>query len=351
MAVSFYYFSGTGYSRWLVATAVQKIKEKGGVIKNCIDMATSELPSEEPEDAVGLMYREALSDLVVVVPVYFGGLPPLAVKQMEKMPYVAGRKVALWIVSAGYPAYAPFQAISILKDRGYVVSDIQKFRMPDTFLPLKLSQEEWQKTSQKLTCAEKQVEYGLINLSREEPVQLKKSFWIWLAMILYYLMFFIGRHCLGFSYVATDKCQKCGWCVHNCPKGCISVRNNFPMWKKGCTMCFRCVNGCPYQAVDISWMSFVFGMLGMLICTGIFVLSFSFLGSAFISIFSLVMLLFGYFIGALLFQCVYPKIGGYSKTCIMSTKKRVVIPEKDLPFLLKNDMMPLNNERKTEWKP
>lgn len=348
MSVSFYYFSGTGYTKWLVATAVQKIKANGGVIKTCLDMATSELPNEEPDGAVGLMQREALSDLVVVVPVYFGGLPALAVKQMEKMPYVAARKVALWVVSAGYPAYAPSQAVSILKDRGYVVSDIQNFRMPDTFLPLKLSQEEWPRVSQKLQQAEKQIDYGLINLPKEEPVQIKKGFWVFLAMIFYYIMFFAGRHCLGMSLVATDKCEKCRWCVRNCPKGCISMKRGLPEWNVGCTMCFRCVNGCPYQAVDISWLSFVFGLLSAVICSGVLGVSFAFLGSAAMSLFSLLALPLGYFIGAWLFQFIYPKIKNYSKTCLLSSKKRVIVPEKDLLSLLKNDMMPPNNERNVE---
>ena len=126
------------------------------------------------------------------------------------------------------------------------------------------------------------------------------------------------------------------------------MKRGLPEWNVGCTMCFRCVNGCPYQAVDISWLSFVFGLLSAVICSGVLGVSFAFLGSAAMSLFSLLALPLGYFIGAWLFQFIYPKIKNYSKTCLLSSKKRVIVPEKDLLSLLKNDMMPPNNERNVE---
>jgi hypothetical protein len=100
--------------------------------------------------------------------------------------------------------------------------------------------------------------------------------------------------------------------------------------------------------VDISWISFVFGILGAIVCSGILGVSFSFLGSAAMSLFSVLALPLGYFIGAWIFQLIYPKIGHYSKTCLLTQKKRVSVPEKDLLSLLKNDMMPSNDERNME---
>ena len=343
MSVCFYYFSGTGYTKWLVGTAIEQIKKAGGKIKGCYDMATEELPAEEPEGAVGLMQREALSDLVVVIPVYFWGLPAKAVKQMNKMPYVAGRKVALWVTSAGYPAYAPYQAVGILKDRGYVVSDIQRFKMPDTFLPLASSQEKGFKITQKLAQAQQQVEAALPLLSKTEPVVEKKSLLSCLTIPGYYVMYFTLRHCLGFSFMATERCNRCRWCVRNCPVGCISMKHSAPEWSVGCTMCFRCVNGCPVQAIEMSWLSFVFGLAGAFFSWGLLYFSLAFLGSAFLSLLTVAVLPFGYLAGVLGFQKAVPFLLSRLKlerTYLLTSKKRVQAPQKDLPSLLKEDMMP-----------
>ena len=81
----------------------------------------------------------------------------------------------------------------------------------------------------------------------------------------------------------------------------------------------------------MSWLSFVFGLLGAVICSAVLGVCFAFLGTFAMSVFSVLALPLGYFVGAWAFQIIYPRIGNYSKLCLLTRKKRAVVPEKDLP--------------------
>jgi len=50
----------------------------------------------------------------------------------------------------------------------------------------------------------------------------------------------------------NDSCTGCGWCRSNCPRGNITIEDSKPVWGKDCVNCFRCIYGCPAQAISTS---------------------------------------------------------------------------------------------------
>ncbi|MGI6120571.1 MAG: 4Fe-4S binding protein [Desulfosporosinus sp.] len=44
-------------------------------------------------------------------------------------------------------------------------------------------------------------------------------------------------------------CLGCGWCSAHCPVNNIEILDNKPIFKDRCIMCFRCVYGCPANAI------------------------------------------------------------------------------------------------------
>ena len=48
------------------------------------------------------------------------------------------------------------------------------------------------------------------------------------------------------------KCTKCGWCVAECPTKSI-VLDPVPTFAKTCYRCYRCMTGCPEDALSVKW--------------------------------------------------------------------------------------------------
>ena len=49
-----------------------------------------------------------------------------------------------------------------------------------------------------------------------------------------------------------DKCNECNWCVAECPTDSIRLDPK-PVISKTCYRCYRCLNGCPEDALSVKW--------------------------------------------------------------------------------------------------
>lgn len=47
------------------------------------------------------------------------------------------------------------------------------------------------------------------------------------------------------------KCVGCGVCVKLCPMKNLSISHNIAKAEENCTMCYRCINKCPQQAITL----------------------------------------------------------------------------------------------------
>ncbi len=60
-----------------------------------------------------------------------------------------------------------------------------------------------------------------------------------------------------------DKCTECGWCVAECPTNSMSLAPA-PVLAETCFRCYRCMTGCPEDALEVSW-----GISNFLVCLSI----------------------------------------------------------------------------------
>ncbi|WP_394926828.1 EFR1 family ferrodoxin, partial [uncultured Robinsoniella sp.] len=51
--------------------------------------------------------------------------------------------------------------------------------------------------------------------------------------------------------INTVKCIGCGKCEKLCPLGNITLQNGTAISGNTCTMCYRCINQCPKQAITL----------------------------------------------------------------------------------------------------
>ena len=49
------------------------------------------------------------------------------------------------------------------------------------------------------------------------------------------------------------RCDRCEWCVHECPTGSIRLKPT-PRIGKACIRCYRCLTGCPQRVLAVNWV-------------------------------------------------------------------------------------------------
>jgi Pyruvate/2-oxoacid:ferredoxin oxidoreductase delta subunit len=59
-----------------------------------------------------------------------------------------------------------------------------------------------------------------------------------------------GRFFLSKTFIANNKCNKCGICIKECPTSSIIMVRDRPYWKLTCESCMRCLNHCPQRAIE-----------------------------------------------------------------------------------------------------
>jgi flavodoxin/ferredoxin len=52
--------------------------------------------------------------------------------------------------------------------------------------------------------------------------------------------------------IHIEKCTECGWCAAECPTNSIRL-NPKPEISKNCFRCYRCLTGCPEEALSVTW--------------------------------------------------------------------------------------------------
>lgn len=65
-----------------------------------------------------------------------------------------------------------------------------------------------------------------------------------------------GEGLFGRSIRACDSCNGCGLCSHSCPMANITMVNSRPVYGNNCTLCLRCIYGCPKKALKPALGSF-----------------------------------------------------------------------------------------------
>lgn len=314
MKVGIYYFSGSGYSRWVVSKAQEKLAKEGHNVLFCRDI---QQPVKDVETSTN-------ADLFIF-PVYYFGLPANVISFLKVMPVVAAKPAFLWTVDGGMSGMARRLGRFWLKDRGYEVISTREVVMPDTFLGLKSSPVSSEEREAILTRADEKIDENIKDFENPPKKVPVEPFWFSiLGGFIYYLYLYCLKDALAYCFVATSKCTKCGLCAKDCPMHCIQMKEDFPVWKKGCVSCFRCVNRCPASAVDFSAVGLLFGVTGafcgfLLIFLPVLPLLFGLIG-----------LFLGFYLGTFLFQKVYRHLP--EKGLLFENKKRIVVDfkEKDL---------------------
>ncbi len=315
MRFGIYYFSGCGNTSWVAQRTIEALERRGHEVAFCHNLETA-LPMDLPKTDIDMFLS----------PIYYAGVPSLVVEKLKLMPITGNKKAVFWTVAGQFSGIGRRFGSFLLKDRGYNVMTTLLIRMPDTYLPLSISQVSEEQKQLIFQKAIDQIDMGLNEIDHNTTSPGEKKRTAILSALLYFPYLYYLRYVLSYCFVSTSKCIHCGKCERDCPCQTIRIFKDRPSWHKNCTGCFRCVNTCPVSAIDISWIGIGFGVFGAVCCWLLATVCFSFLGSVLSFLLEWGAFFAGFWLGTWIFQKIYLYLP-IEKYLMMKGKKRIFVAD------------------------
>lgn len=100
---------------------------------------------------------------------------------------------------------------------------------------------------------EQKIYRAICNLKDGKPPQEGLGIWYHLAGLFGQRLYFFYKTKKYTDKLKIDpaKCIGCGLCETLCPMQNLTVKNGISHSKNRCTMCYRCINKCPKQAITL----------------------------------------------------------------------------------------------------
>ncbi len=235
MNVLIAYFSGTGGTA-LAAKRLAEALEKRGASAELREIRYDAEAADSGEDYFVLMF-----------PVHAFNAPLPVYRWLGSLGRAAGTPAAVISVSGGgeiSPNTASRRSsIKRLKKKGYAVIYEESLVMPSNVLEktpesaaikllLMLPKKAAGIAEDIIALRKKALKAKMIDRAMSRVCEMEKT----------------GAKMFGKHLVAGIECNNCGWCGQSCPAGNIKLGEK-PAFGKNCSMCLKCVYGCPKKAI------------------------------------------------------------------------------------------------------
>ncbi|HOC58787.1 MAG TPA: EFR1 family ferrodoxin [Smithellaceae bacterium] len=235
MTTNIFYYTGTGNALWTARKIAQRLPDSQltSICRVRMQNPAFDAPT------IGLVF-----------PVHIWGVPPPVVDFIEHGKFDSQAYIFAVAVNAGQVAATLLQLEKLLLSRRLRLSSGFSLDLPSNYIPWggAITQEKQQK---KFAAALHKMErIGQVVQNRQELLPDKGPFW---QNILFTWIYRMSRpHVAGMdkSFLADEKCNKCGICEKICPAENIRIIQGKPTWQHACEQCFACIQWCPQEAIQ-----------------------------------------------------------------------------------------------------
>ena len=236
--VTIAYFSGTGGTEYAANCFAEQFSDKNIEVTK-INIAQDR---RKPDNKTDL--------LIILAPVYAFRLASIMERWTKMLPDIKKTTYAAIISVSGGGEVSPNTACRlfckrILKAKGYRVMYEKMLVMPSNFaiqVEESMNMELLHVLPQRIHRIVEDLLQG--KRRRTEPYRLDK----FLAMIG--RAEHLGAVFFGCTIHASNKCNRCGTCVRNCPVKNIRMKNGRPKFTFHCIWCMKCIYACPCEALS-----------------------------------------------------------------------------------------------------
>jgi len=188
----------------------------------------------------------------IVFPMYYGGIPGIVQRFIEKLSPVRGKYV--FAITSGKDENSPLGVMirtkKLLREQGLELSGGFYVRMVSNFIPMfdALPHDE-----QKRRFAEAEVTIARISKAiADGKKRIEKNSFLknWLMTTIIHPLLAAGIPKADRNFWVDEKCNGCGTCRKVCPVGNIELANGKPVWQHHCELCLGCLQWCPQEAIQ-----------------------------------------------------------------------------------------------------
>ena len=124
-------------------------------------------------------------------------------------------------------------------------------KMPDSIADEKVLKRSREENTRLVDAAGIKIQNAVIDLKKGTPPQEGLGFLSRMAGLFGQRLYFghKTKRYVDKLRIDSEKCVGCGKCIRLCPTGNISRQDGIVKGGNQCTMCYRCVNHCPRQAM------------------------------------------------------------------------------------------------------
>ena len=234
------YFSGTGNSKYAAELFCKEYDKESGAY------------SIEEADALSAVKDANL--IIIAYPVQYSTVPKIMRDYITDHSELWNNKKVFIIATMGLFSGDGAGILGrLLESCGAEVIGGLHLKMPDSIADEKALKRPLEKNRELVKQADQKIKESVKRLKAGNPTQEGIG-------VLYRLAGFFGQRAY-FGHktkrysskvkVDTDKCIGCGICEKLCPMNNISINEQKAVSGESCTMCYRCINKCPKQAITL----------------------------------------------------------------------------------------------------
>ena len=234
------YFNGTGNSRYAVEFFCNEYDEAAKAF------------SIEDDNVIEVVKGDEM--LVFAYPVQYSTVPKILRDFIIKNKELWGNKKVFLIATMGLFSGDGAGILGrLLQQYGAEIIGGLHMKMPDSIGDEKVLKRPLEKNKELVKKAEQKISKSVRLLKAGKPTQERIGVLYRMAGIFGQRLYF-GHKTKNYSNklrVDEDKCIGCGKCEKLCSMNNIKIVDKKVVQNNRCTMCYRCINNCPKQAMTL----------------------------------------------------------------------------------------------------
>ncbi len=234
------YFSGTGNTKF----CVDKFMKEYDNSQNSFSI--------EEKDAVEKIEKD--STIVIGYPVQYSNIPKILRDYIVDNRYLWKGKNIFIIATMGlFSGDGAGILARLLKSYGAVIVGGLHVKMPDSICDEKALKRSFEENRKVVMKAEEKIGKCVYHIKNGKPPQDGLGIACHLAGLFGQRLYFFWKTSKYTDQLKINsfRCIGCGLCEKVCPMSNIAVKNGLAVSGDTCTMCYRCINKCPAQAITL----------------------------------------------------------------------------------------------------
>jgi ferredoxin len=243
--VAIVYFTGTGNTWTIARQYLCALRERGQEV----DLFPIEKLSSAAHDAlagydwVGIGY-----------PVHVWNAPRRVAQFLRDLPPSQGQRVFMFITAGATLGGAFDWARDLLTRHGYaLIHEARYYVGSASHAQLQRGRLSMDEVARRFTWADTEVHEAVAEILSGGERHIYAPGWVRLlgSHLAWRLYLWLCRQAHRYFY-ADEKCDQCDLCVKACPTANIRLLDKKVLFADRCTLCLRCLNICPRQAIQVA---------------------------------------------------------------------------------------------------